>query len=408
MRIECLAVGTELLVTQRMDTNSVWMAERLARLGFAFHRKTCVGDDRADLAALFREALGRSEVVLVTGGLGPTFDDFTKEVMAELAGVPLLEHAEARADLLEFFARRNRVPSESNFKQVLIPEGAEALRNPIGTAPGVWWSDPQGFPGRTVVMMPGVPREMQRMWLDQVEPRLAARATATLHTLRVVVAGVPESTLAERTAEVRERHAELDWTILAGLVQVELQARHADPAALASAEADLKAVLGEDLVGVGDGNLEDLVLHQLETRGETLAVAESMPGGLLSAKLTAVPGASRVFLGGGVVYSPGAKASLADLDPHFIRTHGTVSEPVTRALAEGIRTRLGATWGLAVTGHAGPDLDPAGPTEVGDCILALAGPHGLEVRRFSIPGSRADIQLRAAGWALDLLRRQTR
>lgn len=408
MRIECLAVGTELLTTRRMDTNSVWLAERLARLGFAFHRKTCVGDDRRDLAELFREALGRSEVVLVTGGLGPTFDDFTKEVMAELAGAPLEEHPGARADMLAFYAKRNRVPAESNFKQVLIPRGAEPLRNPVGTAPGVWWADPAGFPGRTVVMMPGVPREMQRMWLDQVEPRLAARAAATVHTLRVVVAGVPESTLAERTREVRERHGELDWTILAGLVQVELQARHTDPAALASAEADLKAILGEDLVSVGEGDLEDAVLQRLQTRGETLAIAESMPGGLLSAKLTAVPGASRVLVGSGVVYSAVAKARLAGLDPAFIAAHGTVSEPVTRALAEGIRTELGATWGLAVTGNAGPELDSAGATEVGDCILALAGPRGTELRRFALPGERADIQLRAAGWALDLLRRQVR
>lgn len=408
MRIECLAVGTELLTTQRMDTNSVWLAERLAHLGFAFHRKTCVGDHREDLKALFREALGRSEVVLVTGGLGPTFDDFTKEVMAELAGAPLREHAGAKEDMLAFYAKRNRVPSESNFKQVLIPEGAEPLRNPVGTAPGVWWQDPTGFPGRTVVMMPGVPREMQRMWRDQVEPRLAARAERTVHTLRVVVAGVPESTLAERTREVRERHGDLDWTILAGIVQVELQARHTDPAALASAEADLKAVLGEDLVAVGDGNLEDAVLHQLQTRGETLAIAESMPGGLLSAKLTALPGASRALVGSGVVYSPEAKARLAGLEPGFIAAHGTVSEAVTTALAEGIRARLGATWGLAVTGNAGPDLDPAGATEVGDCIMALAGPGVSELRRFAIPGERPDIQLRAAGWALDLLRRHTR
>ena len=408
MRIECIAVGTELLTTNRVDTNSIWLAERLARLGFAFHRKTCVADSRTDLAALFREALGRSEVVLVTGGLGPTFDDFTKEVLAEVVGAPLLEHAEAKADMLAFYAKRNRVPSESNFKQILIPEGAEALRNPIGTAPGVCWQDPAAYPGRLVVLMPGVPREMQRMWLDLVEPRLAARAEGTVHTLRVVVAGVPESTVAERTQEARERHAELDWTILAGIVQVELQARHRDPAALAAAEADLKSVLGEDLVGVGDANLEDAVLRQLEGRGESLAIAESMPGGLVSAKLTAVPGASRVLLGSGVVYSAEAKTRLADVDPGLVAAHGTVSEAVTFALAEGIRARLGSTWGLAITGNAGPDLDPSGATSVGDCIIALVGPRTRELRRFSIPGERPDIQLRAAGWALDLLRRQAR
>lgn len=405
MRIECIAVGTELLATERIDTNSVWLAQRLARLGLAFHRKTCVGDNRQDLADLFREALDRSDLVLTTGGLGPTFDDFTKEVLAEIAGVPLHEDAACKADLMAFYASRNRVPSENNLKQILIPEGAEAVRNPLGTAPGIWWEAPADRARCTVVMMPGVPREMKRMWLDQVEPRLAARAGATMHTLRVVVGGVPESTLDERTRTLRERHAELDWTILADIVQVELQARHTDPSALASAEADLRDLLGPDLVCVGDSNLEDEVLRLLQSRDETLAVAESMPGGLLSAKLTSVPGASRAFRGGAVAYTADAKAALAGVDAGLIDDHGTVSEPVTEAMAEGIRQKLAATWGLAVTGNAGPDLDPQGATSVGDCIIALSGPSTTELRRFSIPGERADIQLRGAAWALDLLRR---
>ncbi|HJV22275.1 MAG TPA: CinA family nicotinamide mononucleotide deamidase-related protein [Holophagaceae bacterium] len=405
MRIECIAVGTELLATERIDTNSVWLAQRLARLGLGFHRKTCVGDSRQDLADLFREALDRSDLVLTTGGLGPTFDDFTKEVLAEIAGAPLREDAACKADLLAFYASRNRVPSENNLKQVLIPEGAEPVRNPLGTAPGIWWEAPAGRSRCTVVMMPGVPREMKRMWLDQVEPRLAARAGATLHTLRVVVGGVPESTLDERTRVLRERHAELDWTILAGIVQVELQARHTDPAALASAEADLRDLLGPDLVCVGDANLEDEIVRLLQSRDETLAVAESMPGGLLCAKVTSVPGASRVLKGGGVTYTADAKTVLAGVDPGLIAAHGTVSEPVTHAMAEGIRQKLAATWGLAVTGNAGPALDPQGATSVGDCIVALTGPDTLEIRRFSIPGERPDIQLRGAAWALDLLRR---
>ncbi|MBI3130440.1 MAG: CinA family nicotinamide mononucleotide deamidase-related protein [Acidobacteria bacterium] len=405
MRIECIAVGTELLATERVDTNSVWLAQRLARLGLAFHRKTCVGDDRQDLADLFREALDRSDLVLTTGGLGPTFDDFTKEVLAEIASAPLHEDAACKADLMAFYASRNRVPSANNLKQILIPEGAEAVRNPLGTAPGIWWEAPAGKGRCTVVMMPGVPREMKRMWLDQVEPRLAARAGATLHTLRVVVGGVPESTLDERTRDLRERHAHLDWTILAGIVQVELQARHPDPAALASAEAELRDLLGPDLVCVGDSNLEDEVLRLLQARDETLALAESMPGGLLSAKLTSVPGASRVFRGGAVAYTAAAKEALAGVDAGLIAAHGTVSEPVTEAMAEGIRQKLATTWGLAVTGNAGPDLDPQGATSVGDCIIALSGPDTTELRRFSIPGERADIQLRGAAWALDLLRR---
>lgn len=406
MRIECLAIGTELLTTRRLDTNSVWIGERLARLGLGFHRKTCVGDAREDLRSLCAEALVRSDLVVCTGGLGPTFDDFTKEVFAEVAGVELLEDAASRADLVAWYAQRGRVPTDNNFNQVRFPLGAEPLRNPLGTAPGVWWQDPPGFPGRIVVMLPGVPREMQRIWLDHVEPRLQAMAGRAVHTLRMVVAGVPESTLDERIQDLRARHQDLDWTILASLTQVELQARHQDPAALASAEADLKDLLGEDLVGVGEGNLEDVVLSALQGRGESLALAESMTGGLLAARLTAIPGASAALKGGAVVYTQDAKVALAGLTQAFLAENGTLGDATTLALAKGIRERLGATWGLAVTGNAGPTTDPGGGNhEVGGTTIALVGPGVEATSTFNIPGDRSDIQLRAAARALDFLRR---
>lgn len=405
MRIEALAIGTELLVTRRIDTNSVWIAERLSRLGLSFHRKSCVGDSRQDLRRLFEEALVRSEVIVCTGGLGPTFDDFTKELFAEMVGAELREDAVSRADFDAFYAKRNRVPTPNNLKQVMIPVGAEALRNPLGTAPGIWWPDPPGHPGRIVVMLPGVPREMMRIWLDLVEPKLQAMAGRSIHTLRMVVGGVAESVLDERTAPLRERHSDLEWTILASLGQVELVARGDDPAALGSAEADFRTVLGDDLVAVGDLNLEDAVLRTLESRGETLAIAESMSGGHLAALLTSVPGSSAAFKGGATVYSSDAKIAFLGVDPDLIHRHGTVSEPVTLAMARQVREKLGATWGLAITGNAGPGLDGAGPTEVGDMILAVDGPHGHDLRRFTMPGERKDVQLRSATWALDLLRR---
>ena len=401
MRIECIAIGTELLTTRRLDTNSVWLGERLASLGLAFHRKTAVGDSDEDLAALFREALTRSDLILTTGGLGPTFDDFTKECFAEVLGVELREDAQSREDMLAFYAARKRVPPESNFKQALLPEGAEALRNPVGTAPGVWWQDPKGHPGVRIVMMPGVPREMKRMWEEQVEPRLRALADAPTHTLRMVVAGVPESALDERTREVRQRHGDLDWTILASLTQVELLARGADPAALEAARADFLPVLGEDLVGLGAGNLEDAVLESLKTRGETLALAESITGGLLASRLTAIAGASEVFLGGATVYSPRAKTDLLGLPPDLLAREGTVSEATSRALAEAVRVRLGATWGLGLTGNAGPGIE--GTAALGAVFIALAGPDGTIAKALTLPGDRADVQLRAAASALDLL-----
>lgn len=406
LRIETIAIGSELLETQRIDTNSVWLAQRLQEMGLALHRKTAVGDSREDLRALFLEALDRSDLVLCTGGLGPTFDDFTKEVWAEVLGAPLVEDPASRQAILDFYAARNRVPPEVNFKQALIPLGAQALHNPAGTAPGVWWEDPPGHPGKRIVLFPGVPREMKIMWQDHVAPRLAAQAGVPRRTLRMVFGSVPESTLEERTRPLRERHAALEWTILAGLQHVELLALGREEALLEAARADFEAEMAPDLAFTGlEGGIEDAVLALLQARGETLAVAESMPGGNLAARITAVPGAGSAFLGGATVYTPAAKTALAGVDPEIIRAHGTVGEPATRALAEGIRERLGATWGLAVTGNAGPTEDKDGPAPVGTCVVAVACPDGTQCRTFLLAGGRHEIQARGASWALDFLRR---
>lgn len=405
MRVEAIAIGTELLTTTRVDTNSVWLGQELAALGLAFHRKTAVGDDREAMKALFREALDRSDLILCTGGLGPTFDDFTKELWAEVLGAELKEDAASRAAMIAYFESRGRTPSPSNFKQVLIPVGAQAMPNPVGTAPGVWWESPAGFPGRRIALMPGVPAEMKRMWAEQVAPRIAPLAGRPVKTLRLLLLGLPESVADERTKAIRERHPDLEWTILASLMQLDLIARGPDEAELEAVRKELEAELGADLARVGSGSPESVVLDLLEARGETLALAESMTGGLAAARLTAVPGASRTFKGGGVVYSAAAKAALAGLDPAFIREHGTVSEAVTRALAEGTRQKLGATWALAVTGNAGPGEDPEGPAPVGTTFLALAGPGGTVCQRTLQAGERGDMQQRAVIYALDLLRR---
>ena len=405
MRVEAIAIGTELLTTDRVDTNSVWLGQELASLGLAFHRKTAVGDDREAMRDLFREALDRSDLILCTGGLGPTFDDFTKELWAEVLGEELQEDAAARAALIAFFESRGRTPSPSNFKQVLIPVGAAAVPNPIGTAPGVWWESPAGFPGRRIALMPGVPSEMKRMWTEQIAPRLAAHGARPVKTLRLLVLGLPESVADERTKAIRERHADLEWTILASLMQLELIARGTDETALDAARKELEAELGADLARVGNGSPESVVLDLLAARGETLALAESMTGGLAMARLTAVPGASRALKGGGVVYSAAAKAALAGLDPAFLREHGTVSEAATRALAEAMRTKLGATWALAITGNAGPGEDPEGPAPVGTTFIALSGPGGTACQRHLQAGERGDMQQRAVIYALDLLRR---
>ncbi len=405
MRIEAIAIGTELLTTSRVDTNSVWIAQRLAELGLAFHRKSAVGDDREELRGLFREALDRSDLIICTGGLGPTFDDFTKELWAEVLGAPLVEGPGLREVIEGFFRALNRPCPPSNFKQALLPLGAEALPNPVGTAPGVFWEDPSGFPGTRILLLPGPPREMQRMWEDQIAPRLRPLAGRPIHTLRMLVGSVGESALEARTTLLREKHGALDWTILAGLGQVELVARSADPMALEAARRDFEAELGPDRICTGPGSLEATVLEILKGRGETLALAESLTGGRVASLLTGVPGASEAFLGGAVVYSARAKTELVGLEPAVIATHGTVTEPTTRALAQGIRARLGATWTLAITGNAGPTEDREGPAPVGTFFVAVAGPGGTESLAQYFPGGRADIQARATTYALDFLRR---
>jgi len=406
VRIEAIAIGTELLTTARTDTNSVWIAQRLADLGWAFHRKSAVGDDREELRGLFLEALDRSDLIVCTGGLGPTFDDFTKELWAEIFEAPLVENIEIREEIAAFFHSRNRPCPPSNFKQALIPEGAEALQNPVGTAPGVFWENPKGFPGRRIVMLPGVPREMKRMWEDHVEPRIRPLAGKPIHTLRMLVGSVGESALDERTQALRESYRDLEWTILASLGQVELVARSTDPKALGAAQLEFEAALGIDRVCTGPGSLEQSVIETLTERGESLAMAESMTGGRIASLLTDVPGSSVAFLGSAVVYSGLAKTQLAGLSEAFLAEHGTVSEATTLALAEGIRTRLGSTWGLAITGNAGPTEDKDGPAPLGTYFMAVAGPNCHECSRQHFPGARPDIQARAAVYALDYLRRK--
>ena len=406
MRIECIAIGTELLTTTRVDTNSVWLAQRLADLGLGFHRKTVVGDGREDMAGLFREALGRSDFVVCTGGLGPTFDDLTKEVWSEVLGDELVFDPAIWEEIRARFQRLNRPLPESNRKQALVPRGGRALHNPVGTAPGILWEPPEGRPGTRIVLLPGVPREMKHLWEAEVEPLLKPLAGAKVHTLRMLVGSVGESALDAQTTPLREKHGRLDWTILAGLGAVELVARSTCLSDLEAARDDFEQALGEDLALVGGGTLEERVLELLGQSGGTLAVAESMTGGTIQARLTGIPGSSTAFRGGAVVYSADAKHRLAEVDPGLILQEGTVSEPVTRALAEGIARRLGTTWGLAVTGNAGPTEDREGHAPVGTCFIAVHGPAGTTSRTLSFPGSRTDIQARTATWALDLLRRR--
>jgi nicotinamide-nucleotide amidase len=260
-------------------------------------------------------------------------------------------------------------------------------------------------------MLPGVPREMKAMWAACVRPRLLGLAEEPTRTLRLVVGGVGESALDERTKAVRERHSRLDWTILAHGMHIELLARSKSPGALEAARLDMEAELGLDLVCTGDGSPESTLLGLLAARGETLALAESVTGGLLASRLTAVPGASRALLGGAVAYAPEAKAGLLGVEPGFLASNGTVGEATTVEMASRVRERVGATWGLAITGNAGPAPDPNAPRidgrdKIGRCYIAVAGAGGADCRAHDLHGARADVQSRAADWGIDALRRK--
>lgn len=452
LRIETIAVGSELLETSRVDTNSAWMVDRLADLGLAIQRKTVVGDDPSELRNLFSEVIQRSDVIICTGGLGPTFDDLTKEVWSEVLGDVLEEDAQIVCDIREMFRIRQRPFTENNLKQALVPSKAKALRNPVGTAPGIYWDlvREKHFPVRSVLrnparkagarqnpcstpfgdrmlsrcsifarsrpyehvqsrrqifLLPGVPREMQELWRLYVEPVLREQAGQSIHTLRLLVGGVGESALDARLAPLRHKHGSLCWTILCHQGQVEMQARSACREALDAAERDFVQELGPDLVCVGEDSLESAVLQQLRSRAETLAVAESMTGGRIASLLTAVSGASEVFMGGPIVYSAKAKGLYCDISEDFIDKHGTVSEATTRLLAENTKRQMGTTWALAITGNAGPAVDAGSQAKVGEVHIAVAGPQGTCSLESVFPGERSLVLTRSAFQALDFLRR---
>jgi nicotinamide-nucleotide amidase len=418
LRLEIIAIGTELLNAGRVDTNSVWIAERLGELGLGLSLKTCVGDDGDTLRACIADALGRSEIIITTGGLGPTFDDCTKEVFAEILGVPLLEDGQARSEIEAFFKARGRAITENNYKQALIPRGAIALYNPLGTAPGIYWENPPNYNNRHIVMLPGVPKEMKTLWEKDVHPRLAKMANDPPKTLRFVVGGIGESALEERTKHIRELHRHLEWTILAPRTHVEFLVRSTCDASLEALRADMEAELGNDLVCVGSGSPESVLLDMLRTRNETLAVAESVTGGVLASRLVDVPGASRAFCGGIIAYTPQAKFELLGITADFIATHGTVGEEITCEMATKVKERLGTTWGIATTGNAGPVADEGAlkpddnkdgsinNRQIGRCYIAVAGPDILTCQTHNIHGDRSDIQFRAANWGIDMLRRR--
>jgi nicotinamide-nucleotide amidase len=401
---ETLAIGSELLGPDRIDTNGSFLARLLGERGIAVRFRTVVGDDRADLREAFRIALLRADVVIATGGLGPTVDDLTREAVSELLSLPLAEDPDLVRELEDRFRSIGRVMAATNRRQAMVPRGAEVMPNTLGSAPGLLLRPD----GRYLALLPGVPSEMERMAKDVLMPRLPAADEAFAHRV-LKIAGLTESDVDQRLQPVWKSAGEVQWTILAGKGQIEIHLRERVPKGGAAAnlerlDAAAAAILGGNLFGRDDETLASVVARRLLERGATLAVAESITAGGVARRLAEVPGASRWLRGGAIVYTDAAKTALAGVAPEILAQHGAISAETARALAQGIRGRLGAGWGLATTGLAGPP-SPGDPGPPGTIFLAAAGPEGVRERRVLLPGDRGLVLARAAQAAIDLLRR---
>lgn len=406
---EILCVGTELLLGNIVNSNARWLAEQLASLGIPHHRQQVVGDHRERLIAAVQSASRRCRLLITTGGLGPTPDDLTTEAIAAAFDTPLQERPEVWADIQAKSATRGRLPSPELRRQALLPVGATLLPNPTGTAPGMIWSPRPGF---TVLTFPGVPSEMKAMWLATAAAwlRQSGLAQGVFASRILRFWGVGESSLAR---QVEDLLAQTNPTVApyagAGEVTLRLTAAAPDQAAaealLEPLEAEVRARTGSSCFG-GDGDsLASVVLAGLRQRGQSLAVAESCTGGGLGAALAAVPGASDVFLGGVIAYANAVKTQLLGVPAELLREHGAVSDPVARAMAEGVQRLTGSTWALAVSGIAGPGGGSA-EKPVGLVHLALAGPRGCtsEGVRFGASPGRSWIQTLSIGESLNRLR----
>jgi nicotinamide-nucleotide amidase len=410
MKVWIIAVGSEMLTPFKVDTNSLHITERLNEFGYDVRLKAIVGDDVEELAGLITTAAVQADLVVITGGLGPTEDDITREAVARVLGVPLELDETIAERLRERFARRGITMTANNRRQALVPRGATVLDNPNGSAPGLWLT----HAGVELVLLPGPPRELTPMFDAFVREHVAPRAGARVlmrRTLRIT--GRPESEVDTVAQPIytpwRSQPTPIATTILASLGQIELHltasannAREAGEA-LDAAVAQLSAALGPSVYSTDGRPLELVVGELLYARKLRIAVAESCSGGLLASRLTDVPGSSRYFDRGVVSYSNEAKTDLLGVPEAMIREHGAVSEPVARAMADGIRRGSDVHVGIGITGIAGPDGGtPEKP--VGTVAIAVVAPSGERVRTFRFIGGREMIKFQSTQAAMNILR----
>ncbi len=402
MRAEILSVGTELLLGHITDTNATYLAQRLAALGIDVFYISAVGDNFARLSETLRRARDRSDLVVITGGLGPTEDDLTREAIASTLGeTPTIDHAYLER-LRAWFEGRGVAMPASNTKQAWTLPSVTTLANPVGTAPG-WWAERDGT---IVVAMPGVPHEMRRMWEQEVSPRLAPRSAAALVTRILRVSGLGESTVEERLGDlIHSANPTIATYAKRDAVDVRITAKAptADEARrmVEQMETRARALLGQHVFGVDEETPQSAALRLLIARGLTLATMESCTGGLLASLITDVPGSSAAFRGGLISYATQLKEEWG-VPAEVIARHGVISAQTARAMAQAARERLGADVGIGVTGVAGPETQENQP--VGTVHIAVASADGISETGQRFHGDRAEIKARAAVAALNLLR----
>ncbi len=412
MLAEIIAVGSELLTPFRQDTNSLFLTEQLNGLGVTVTFKTIVGDRRAHLVQAVSIALGRTDIVCVMGGLGPTEDDLTREAVGEALGVRVRRNGDLLAALYKRFAERRSSMPGNNSKQADVIDGAEVLPNANGTAPGQWLDIVVGKHRKLVILLPGPPSELKPLFIAECLPRLKT-ALPPRHIARRVLkmAMLPESEVDARLAPIYTRFNDVETTILAHVGEVQLHLQCAKTilevaqARVQELASRVEEEMEDDIFSSNGESLEQIVLYYLEIRGATVALAESCTGGMVAQRLTSVAGSSRSFLGGAVVYSDALKTEFADVPEELIEEKGAVSREVAEALAHGIRRRTQATLGVGITGIAGPtggsDTKP-----VGLVYIALDDGKEISVCEKNFRGDRERVRWLATQQALDMIRRK--
>jgi len=408
---EIIAVGSEMLTPHRQDTNSLFLTEKLNDLGVEVRFKCVVGDDRENLVAATKLAMRRSDIILFSGGLGPTEDDLTRESVAEALGLALKRDPEILKRLEERFAKRGYKFPPNNAKQADVLANAVVLPNTMGTAPGQWISGKYDGCERILILLPGPPYELRPMFEGECVQRLRAKVPVQhIATRTLKMALIPESQVDARVSQIYKTYTDVETTILAGGGEIQLHLRCRKDSQ-SEAEARVGELAGKIEDEMGDAifsrkgeSIEQIVSYLLQMRGMTLATAESCTGGLLAERITSLSGSSRYFLGGAVVYSNELKTQFAGVPKALIDKHGAVSREVAQALAEGIRKRCLSSYGVGITGVAGP----TGGTEqkpVGLVYIALAGEEGTQVVERNFGGDRKRIREFSTEQALEMIRR---